>query len=82
MKKLKKGKVSNLDNPYCDIEVNLGGCKMPLKEVKSLTVGSIFKLDEKPIHPTVIKINGIASFRGDVVVIDENFGIRVSEIIS
>lgn len=64
------------------IVVELGRARMTLKQVMDLTVGSLIELDKLTGEPVDILVNGRLIARGEVVVIDENFGVRITEIVS
>jgi len=64
------------------VTVELGRTKMTLKEVLELSVGSLIELDKLTGEPVDILVNGKLIARGEVVVIDENFGVRITDIIS
>ena len=51
-------------------------------EVLNLSPGSVVELDKLAGEPVDVLVNGKLVARGEVVVIDENFGIRVTEIVS
>lgn len=70
-----------LDVPM-DITVLLGGARKTVKEILSLSQGSVVELDRQSGEPVDILVNGKLLARGEVVVIDENFGVRVSEVVS
>ena len=53
-----------------------------IKEVLELTNGSIVELDKLAGEPVDIQVNGKFLAKGEVVVIDENFGVRITEIAS
>jgi flagellar motor switch protein FliM len=62
------------------ISAELGRTSLPVKDILSLGEGSIVELDRLAGEPVDIKANGVLIAKGEVVVIDENFGIRVTEI--
>lgn len=62
--------------------VRLGKNKMTIKEVLDLGEGSIIELDKLAGEPVDLLVNGKLIAKGEVVVIDENFGFRVKDIIS
>ncbi len=64
------------------ITVELGRTKMTLKQVLELSVGSLIELDKLTGEPVDILVNGKLIAKGEVVVIDENFGVRITEIVS
>lgn len=70
-----------LDVPL-SITVELGQTKKSIKDILELTNGSIVELDKLAGEPVDIKVNGQFLAKGEVVVIDENFGVRITEIAS
>ena len=64
------------------VSVELGSTLMLLKEMLSMGEGTILELDKPTGEPVDIKVNGKLIAKGEVVVIDENFGVRVTEIFS
>jgi flagellar motor switch protein FliN len=64
------------------LSVELGRAAIPVREVLQLGPGSIVELDKLAGEPVDIMVNGKLIARGEVVVVDENFGIRVTEIAS
>lgn len=70
-----------LDVPL-EISVVLGRTKKSIKEILSLGVGSLVELDKLTEEPVEILVNGKKVALGEVVVIDENFGVRITNIIS
>ncbi|SHK34245.1 flagellar motor switch phosphatase FliY [Alicyclobacillus tolerans] len=65
-----------------NITVELGRTKRMIREVLDLAPGSIFELDKLAGEPVDILVNNKKIATGEVVVIDENFGVRVTDIIS
>jgi flagellar motor switch protein FliN/FliY len=63
------------------VSVELGRARCFVKDLLSLTAGSIVELDRTAGDPVDILINGRPFALGEVVVIDENFGVRIREII-
>ncbi|AGL49605.1 chemotaxis protein CheC [Thermotoga maritima MSB8] len=70
-----------LDIPL-KVTVELGRTRMTLKRVLEMIPGSIIELDKLTGEPVDILVNGKLIARGEVVVIDENFGVRITEIVS
>ncbi|MEW9108600.1 flagellar motor switch phosphatase FliY [Cytobacillus gottheilii] len=70
-----------LDIPL-QITVELGRTKRSVKEILELSAGSIIELDKLAGEPVDILVNNRLIAQGEVVVIDENFGVRVTDIIS
>ncbi len=65
-----------------DLSVELGRTNIPVRDVLQLGPGSVIELDKLAGEPVDIMINGKLIARGEVVVIDENFGVRITEIAS
>ncbi|KAA0547928.1 flagellar motor switch phosphatase FliY [Bacillus sp. BGMRC 2118] len=70
-----------LDIPL-HVTVELGRTKRSVKEILELSSGSILELDKLAGEPVDILVNNKLVAKGEVVVIDENFGVRVTDIIS
>lgn len=70
-----------LDIPL-QVTVELGRTKRSIKEILEFTQGSIIELDKLAGEPVDILVNQKLIAKGEVVVIDENFGVRVTEIVS
>jgi len=70
-----------LDVPL-QVNVELGRTKKSIKDILDLTKGSIVELDKLAGEAVDIMVNGKYLAKGEVVVIDENFGVRITEIVS
>jgi flagellar motor switch protein FliN/FliY len=70
-----------LDIPM-QVSVELGRTRMPIKEVIQLTQGSVIELSKTVGDHLEIFVNQKLIARGEVVVVNEKFGIRISEILS
>jgi flagellar motor switch protein FliN/FliY len=70
-----------LDVPL-EITVELGQARRTIRELLELGQGSILHLTRHAGEPVDVLVNGQHIARGEVVVIDENFGIRVTEVVS
>ncbi|RCW70707.1 flagellar motor switch phosphatase FliY [Saliterribacillus persicus] len=64
------------------VTVELGRTKRTIKEILELSSGSIVELDKLAGEPVDIHVNQKLIAKGEVVVIDENFGVRVTDIVS
>ena len=64
------------------ITAELGKCKMNVNEVLKLGTGSIIELDRLAGGPVDLLVNNRLIARGEVVAVDDNFGVRVTELIS
>lgn len=80
-KKIEKSKTYNL---LLDVELELsailGETDIPLKKVLDITKGTIIELDNKTIAPIKLLANGSEIARGEVVIIEDNFGLRITDI--
>jgi flagellar motor switch protein FliN/FliY len=65
-----------------ELTVELGRTVLPIKNVLELTRGSIIELDKIAGEPVELYANGKLIAKGEVVVIEDNFGLRVTSIIS
>ncbi|OEH85830.1 flagellar motor switch phosphatase FliY [Desulfuribacillus stibiiarsenatis] len=70
-----------LDVPL-QITVELGRTKRQIKDILELSQGSIIELDRLAGEPVDVLVNNKLIAKGEVVVIDENFGVRITDIIS
>ncbi|MGV3467027.1 MAG: flagellar motor switch phosphatase FliY [Heyndrickxia sp.] len=70
-----------LDIPL-QVTVELGRTKRTVKDILELGSGSIIELDKLAGEPVDILLNNQLIAQGEVVVIDENFGVRITEIVS
>lgn len=64
------------------LTVELGQTRKQVREILQLGEGSIIELDKLAGEPVDVKVNQQLIAKGEVVVIDENFGVRITEIIS
>jgi flagellar motor switch protein FliN/FliY len=78
------GKARGLDllhDVEMEVTAELGRARMTVKKLLELLPGNIVELDRAAGGPADLLVNGRMIARGEVVVIDENFGIRITEII-
>jgi flagellar motor switch protein FliN/FliY len=64
------------------VTAELGRRRMTIRELLGLTPGAVIELDRAAGSPVDVLVNGTLIARGEVVVIDEEFGIRISEIVA
>jgi flagellar motor switch protein FliN/FliY len=69
-------------NVPLQVTVELGRAQRTVRDLLELNVGSILELDKLAGDPMDIMVNGRVLAKGEVVVIDEEFGIRITEIVS
>lgn len=65
-----------------DISVVLGRTKKSIQDILNLGAGSLIELDKLAEEPVEILVNGKQIALGEVVVVDENFGVRITNIVS
>ncbi len=65
-----------------NVSVEIGKTRRRLKDVLNFNNGTVVELDKQADAPVDIIVNGQLIARGEVVVIDDNFGVRISEIIN
>ena len=70
------------NNIPVDVSVELGRSQVSLKEVYELTEGSIIELERLVGEPLDLVVNGQVIALGEVVAIDSNYGLRVTNILS
>lgn len=63
------------------VTVELGRTRMPLRDILTVVPGSVIELDRAASAPVDVLVNGTLIARGEVVVIDEEFGIRITEVV-
>lgn len=76
------GNIGLLMDVYMEMTVELGRTKKPIKEILGFGEGTIIELDKLAGEPVDILVNHKPIAKGEVVVIDENFGVRITEILS
>jgi len=76
------GNINLLMDVNMELTVELGRTKKSIKDILGMGEGTVIELDKLAGEPVDILVNGKLIARGEVVVIDENFGVRVTEIIS
>ncbi|MBS3908360.1 MAG: flagellar motor switch protein FliN [Actinobacteria bacterium] len=74
--------ISLLLDVVLDASIELGKTKMTISDILRLGRGSVIELDKLASEPVEFLVNGKVIARGEVVVIDDNFGIRITEIMS
>ncbi len=82
---LNKLKVQNLDfilDIPLKVSVELGRAQVVIKDLLQLGQGSVLELDKLAGEPLEVLVNGKLVARGEVVVVNEKFGIRLTDIIS
>ncbi|MBN2874647.1 MAG: flagellar motor switch protein FliN, partial [Spirochaetales bacterium] len=76
------GNIGLIMDVYMELTVELGRTKKLIKDILGIGEGTIIELDKLAGEPVDILVNHKLIAKGEVVVIDENFGVRVTEIVS
>jgi flagellar motor switch protein FliN len=83
--------VPSMDQPHgiellmdvaLEVSVELGRSHMSIGEILALRTGSVIELDKLAGEPVDVSVNGTLIARGEVVVVDEKFGVRITEVVS
>jgi flagellar motor switch protein FliN/FliY len=70
-----------LHNVEMIVTIELGRTRMMLRELLALHPGSVIELDRTTSSPVDILVNGTLLARGEVVVIDDDLGVRITEVV-
>ena len=76
---------SNMDlmmNVPLTVSVEIGQTKKKIKEIMDFGQGTVIELEKQAGAPADIVVNGQLIARGDIVVVEDNFGVRITEIVS
>jgi flagellar motor switch protein FliN/FliY len=74
-------KLASVQQVRVPIQVVLGGTEWPLAKIAEIGEGTIIELDRLAGEPVDVVAAGELIARGEVVVIDESFGVRVCEVV-
>lgn len=70
-----------LSDVQVELAVEIGRVKLPLRELLALAPGAVLELDRAADAPVDVLVNGCLVARGEVVVIDGEFGVRVTAVV-
>jgi len=79
-----EGEQKNLDillDVNIPVSVEVGGTNMPVAEILKLVPGSIVALEKKAEEPVDLRVNGKLVARGEVVMVDDTYGLRITKIV-
>lgn len=82
MASAEQGNIGLIMDVFMEMTVELGRTKKSIKDILGMGEGTIIELDKLAGEPVDILVNHKPIAKGEVVVIDENFGVRVTEILS
>lgn len=64
------------------LALEVGRTKIPVRELLQLAPGSILELDRLAGEPLDLLVNGVRVARGEVVVVNDRFGVRLTDVVS
>ena len=76
------GALERLHDVPVELAVEIGRTRMTIAETLALGPGAIVALDRMAGEPVDLLVNGRAIARGEVVVVDEEFGLRITEVVA
>ena len=76
------GNIGMLYDVPLNVTVELGRTRRSVRDILELTQGSIIELDKLAGEPVDVFVNNTLIATGEVVVIEENFGVRITEIVN
>lgn len=76
-----RSSIDRLMDVDLNLSVELGRKDMQIKEILNLGPGKIIELDKLAGEPVDLLVNGKLLAKGEVVVVDENFGVRITELV-
>lgn len=75
------GNMDLIMNVPLNVSIEIGATKRKIKDIMGFTQGTVIELEKQAGAPVDIIVNGQLIAHGDVVVIDDNFGVRITEIV-
>ena len=63
------------------ITVKLGSCQLPMRDILEMTPGTVIQLDQQSKAPVGLYVNDRLIAYGEVVVVEDSFGIKITEIV-
>ena len=78
---LLQGNMDLLMDVPLSVTVEIGKTRRKMRDIMEFTQGTVIDLEKQAGAPVDIVVNGHLIARGDVVVIDDNFGVRITEIV-
>ena len=64
-----------------EVTVQLGSCQLPMREVLALAPGAIIQLNQHASDPVGLYVNDKLIAYGEVVVVEDSFGIKITELV-
>lgn len=63
------------------VKVQLGTCTLPLREIMQLELGTVLQLKQSAKEPVCLLVNGKCIAYAEVVVVEDNFGVKITELV-
>jgi len=63
------------------VSVEVGRARLSLEEILRLVPGSVISLDKKSEEPVDLRVNGKLVARGEVVLVDDSYGLRITQVV-
>lgn len=63
------------------VTVQLGSCHLPMREVLELSPGTVIQLNQQASDPVGLYVNDKLVAYGEVVVVEDSFGIKITELV-
>jgi flagellar motor switch protein FliN/FliY len=63
------------------LNVKLGSCQLAMKDILEMAPGTVIQLDQQAKEPVGLFINDKLIARGEVVVVEDSFGIKITEVV-
>lgn len=76
------GSLDLLADVHLPVTVELGGARLTVRELLGLREGSVLELDRAAGAPVDVLVNGTLVARGDVVVVGDDLGVRITELVA
>ena len=70
-----------INHVLIELSVDLGSAKMPVEAFFNLKAGDVVKLLQQVNEPATLRLDGKAVARGELVAVDDNFGIQLTHIL-
>jgi flagellar motor switch protein FliN/FliY len=64
-----------------ELSVVVGRSRLPIRDLLALDPGSVIELDRRPGDPVEVLVNGTLVARGEVVIVEGEFGVRIVELV-
>lgn len=64
-----------------EVTARLGTCQIPMREIIELSPGAVLQLEQSAKEPVGLYVNGKLIAYGEVVIVEDNFGIKITEMV-